>query len=209
MDLSGDTWTLIQLYEGEGERSFVKHQCMHCIEPACVSVCIVGALRKTEEGPVVYDAHKCIGCRYCMAACPFEIPRYEWDEQLPLIQKCTFCDDRLADGLGPACAEACPTGALIWGRRGEMLIEAEARLQENPGKYVQKIYGEDEVGGTSVLYLSHVPFENLDLPPLSSQAIPDLTWPYMLAAPWVFVSVGAIMGASYLITKRRQKGEEE
>jgi formate dehydrogenase iron-sulfur subunit len=209
MDLSGDTWTVIQLHEGDGARSFVKHQCMHCLNPACVSVCPVAALEKTPEGPVVYDATTCIGCRYCMTACPFGIPRYEWDEALPLIVKCTFCADRLTDGLEPACAAACPTGALIFGRRGEMLATAEGRLQDSPEKYVDRVYGKEEAGGTSVLYLSHVPFEDLGFPTLSSQALPDLTWPYLLSAPGVFFGVGGLMTAIYWITKRRVAAQEE
>jgi formate dehydrogenase iron-sulfur subunit len=126
-DLSGDTWTLIKAYQGEGEYSFVKQQCMHCVEPACVSACPVQALHKAETGAVVYSQERCIGCRYCMMACPFHIPRFEWDEILPRIVKCTLCNDRLEEGQGPRCAEVCPTGALIWGHWEELLAEAEER----------------------------------------------------------------------------------
>ncbi|HSF82408.1 MAG TPA: hydrogenase 2 operon protein HybA [Anaerolineales bacterium] len=174
-ELTADTWTLIQLHKGESENSFVKHQCMHCIDPGCVSGCPVHALEKTAAGPVTYDAGRCIGCRYCMYTCPFDIPRFEWEEVLPIIAKCTLCSDRIANGDGPACAERCPTGALIWGRRGDLLEEAEKRLIDHPNRYVNKVYGKDEAGGTSVLYLSHVPFEYLGLPKLGTEPITRLS----------------------------------
>jgi len=174
-ELTADSWTLIQLHQGENENSFVKRQCMHCIDPGCVSGCPVHALEKTEAGPVTYDARRCIGCRYCMYACPFDIPRFEWEEVLPVIAKCTLCSDRIAAGDGPACAERCPTGALIWGRRGDLLEEAEKRLVDYPNRYVNKVYGKDDAGGTSVLYLSHVPFEYLGLPKLGPEPIPGLS----------------------------------
>jgi len=174
-ELSADTWTLIQLHQGEGEDSFVKRQCMHCVDPGCVSGCPVHALEKTAAGPVTYNAARCIGCRYCMYTCPFDVPRFEWDQVLPVITKCTLCADRIAAGDGPACAERCPTGALIWGRRGDLLEEAEQRLADNPDRYVNHIYGKDDAGGTSVIYLSHVPFENLGLPNLGTEPIPRLS----------------------------------
>ncbi|NOY99752.1 MAG: hydrogenase 2 operon protein HybA [Chloroflexi bacterium] len=174
-DLSADTWTLIKLYEGEEEHSFVKRQCMHCLDPACVSGCPVHALQKTSEGPVTYDPDRCIGCRYCMYTCPFHVPRFSWDDVVPVIAKCTLCNDRLADGNGPACAERCPTGALVWGRRDDLLAEAESRLENNSDRYVNHIYGKDDVGGTSVLYLSHVPFEKVGLDDLGTEPIPQLS----------------------------------
>jgi formate dehydrogenase beta subunit len=203
-ELSGDTWTIIQLYQGEGEHAFVKHQCMHCIHPACASACPVQALHKTEKGPVIYDPSRCIGCRYCMVACPFNIPRFEWDEVLPRIVKCTFCNDRLEEGLGPNCAEACPTGALIWGRRDELLAEAEARLAANPDRYVNHIYGKDDAGGTSVLYLSHVPFEKLGFPEPDSESIPELSEKVAIyGTPSALLGVAGLLTGVYWITKRR------
>jgi formate dehydrogenase beta subunit len=173
--LSFDTWTLIQLYQGEGEFSFVKHQCMHCIEPACASACPVHALTKQDSGAVTWDAERCIGCRYCMLACPFHIPRFEWDVPIGAIAKCTLCQDRLVQGNGPRCAEMCPTGALIWGKRDELVAEAESRLAEKPDLYVDHIYGKDDAGGTSVLYLSSVPFSKLGFPELSDEPIPEVS----------------------------------
>lgn len=174
-ELSADTWTLIQLYQGEDTHSFVKRQCMHCVDPACVSGCPVTALEKTPTGPVTYDPDRCIGCRYCMYTCPFHIPRFEWDEVIPVIAKCTLCSDRLAVGDGPACAEICPTGALDWGTRGDLITEAESRIASDPDSYVDYVYGKDDAGGTSVLYLSHVPFENVGLEDLGTAGIPELS----------------------------------
>jgi formate dehydrogenase iron-sulfur subunit len=177
--LSAETWTLpeARVVEEGGElhRVYVKRQCMHCVDPACVSACPVGALQKTPEGPVVYDCTRCIGCRYCMVACPFGVPKFEWEEALPRIRKCTFCADRQAEGLEPACAAACPTGALVFGDRDALIAEAEARIQADPGRYVPQVYGRDEVGGTSWLYLSPVPFEELGFPALKKEAVTTLS----------------------------------
>jgi formate dehydrogenase iron-sulfur subunit len=209
-ELSADTWTLIQLYQGEEGESFVKHQCMHCISPACVSVCPVAALEKTESGPVVYHAERCIGCRYCMAACPFGIPKSQWEEPLPLIQKCDFCADLQAEGKHPACGEACPTGALIYGTRKEMLGTAKARLQED-SSFVQKVYGETEAAGTSMLYISKVGFDKLGFPDVPDTDFPTITWPYMVAVPGVIGVMVTLSTAIYLFTHRKknhQTGKE-
>jgi formate dehydrogenase beta subunit len=179
MELSADTWTIIQLYREGDEYSFSRLGCMHCVEPACASACPVHALEKTADGPVVYDPKRCIGCRYCMVACPFNVPRFEWDKVLPEVKKCTFCTtegrNRLEQDLGPACADRCPTGALIWGMRGELLEEARQRLEENPDKYVDHIYGEDDIGGTSVMLLSDVDFEKVGYPMLGDAPVPKLS----------------------------------
>ncbi len=206
LELSADTWTLIQLYEGNDERSFVKHQCMHCLEPACASACPVHALEKTAEGPVTYDPVRCIGCRYCMVACPFNVPRFEWEEVLPKVVKCTFCTDRLAVGDGPACVEACPTGALIWGKRGELLTEAKGRIADSPDKYESHIYGEHDVGGTSVLYLSHVGFANLGLPDLGTEPVPELSDQIAsVILPTLFAGGLAVLAGAHYITGKRSK----
>jgi formate dehydrogenase iron-sulfur subunit len=152
--LSPTAYTALEEHDGV----MVRRMCQHCESPSCASVCPVGAFEKTPEGPVVYDESKCIGCRYCMQACPFQVPRYEWASTRPRVQKCRFCYGRLKNGLKPVCAEACPTGATTFGSREEMLREALSRLQSEPGDYVNRIYGQSEVGGTSILYLSKVPF---------------------------------------------------
>ncbi len=207
--LDGDTWTLIKLYQEDDTYSFVKNQCMHCVEPACASVCPVQALEKTPEGPVVYHSYKCIGCRYCMTACPFDVPKYEWDQVNPLIQKCDFCADLQEQGLEPACGAACPTGALISGKRGDLLEVAHNRIKEQPKTYVNHVYGENEVGGTSMLYLSKVSFEKLGYPNLNSDPIPEITWPYMKAVPFVFFGMAGLMSAVYYWTHRNENTKEE
>lgn len=166
--LSGNTFTRIIFLEtvnreGMLEWNFVKRQCMHCNEPACASVCPVGALIKREDGPVVYDDSRCIGCRYCMMACPFQIPKFQWESKSPLIRKCTFCADRIDIGLMPACAATCPTQALLFGDRSDLIYEAWRRINTHPTKYVHHVYGEKTVGGTSKLYLTSVPFSQLGL----------------------------------------------
>jgi formate dehydrogenase iron-sulfur subunit len=204
-DLSAYTWTLIQLYKSETATSFVKHQCMHCIDPACVSVCPVAALEKTASGPVVYHQERCIGCRYCMAACPFGIPKSQWDKALPLIQKCDFCADRLADGQQPACGAVCPTGALISGTRQQMLETAYSRLTASRA-YYQHVYGENEAGGTSMLYIANTNFKNLGFPELSDRDLPPITWPYMKAVPAVIAVMVTLCTGIYLRTHRGDSG---
>lgn len=212
--LSAKTWTLIQFSEvEEGDKlywAFLKQQCMHCLHPACVSACPVSALQKTEEGPVVYHANRCIGCRYCMLACPFGVPRFEWEKPLPLIRKCTFCADRLAEGLQPACAKTCPAGAITFGERDTLIAEAESRIQNNPGKYVNHVYGKEEVGGTSVLYISHIPFEKVGLPTLGTQ--PVTAWSEKAAiygTSSALVGVAALLGGIYWFTKRKERVQAE
>ncbi|OQY26043.1 MAG: hypothetical protein B6I34_00765 [Anaerolineaceae bacterium 4572_32.1] len=219
--LSAWTWTLPELTEiekdGEVNRVFAKRQCMHCLHPACVSACPVGALRKTESGPVVYDASRCIGCRYCMVACPFGIPKLEWEKSLPRIRKCTFCADRQQAGLEPACTAACPTGALTFGNREDLIAEAEARLQEHPERYVSHLYGKDELGGTSWMYLSPVSFEELDFPDLETESVTQLSETVATyGTAGIVVGVTAVLGGLYRFSKRtqdtentRQEGESE
>jgi Fe-S-cluster-containing dehydrogenase component len=150
---------------------------MHCNQPACVSACIVGALEKLPSGPVVYDAWKCIGCRYCMVACPFQIPAYEYDNALnPQVRKCTFCATRvIEEGKKPACVAICPNEALTFGKREDLIAMAHARIKANPEKYFDHVYGETEAGGTAWLYLAGSDFINTELPKLRAAAIPDLT----------------------------------
>jgi formate dehydrogenase iron-sulfur subunit len=210
-DLSGSTWTVVQVAKVEqtGEWSFVKRQCMHCLHPACVSACPVGALRQTEYGAIVYKAERCIGCRYCMVACPFSIPKFQWDKSLPYIQKCDFCVDRLEQGLQPACVDACPTGALTFGDRDSLITEAERRIANHPDKYVDHIYGKDELGGTSVLYLSSIPFEELGFPTLDSEPVTELSEAVATyGTPSVAFSVAGLLGGLYYWFSRHEKDAE-
>jgi len=176
--------TVINSYDGspsaiqyDRKETNIKVQCMHCLDPACVSACIVGALTKSEEGPVLYDADKCIGCRYCMVACPFEIPAYEFENPTtPKVMKCTYCvDEQEKTGASPACATACPMEAIVFGKRSDILELGRLRIEEQPDRYIDHIYGEKEVGGTSWLYLSGRPHEELDLPVLPETAPPRLS----------------------------------
>jgi Fe-S-cluster-containing dehydrogenase component len=175
-----DAFTVLNRFEdpdNPSKKYTMKVQCMHCNEPACVSACIVGALRKTSTGPVVYDAWKCIGCRYCMVACPFQIPAYEYDNALdPRVRKCTFCFERITeDHELPACVAICPNEALTFGTRQQLLDIAHYRIKSNPGVYVDHVYGETEAGGTSWLYLAPVDFKHTELPVLKADVIPSLT----------------------------------
>ncbi|MBI2955865.1 MAG: 4Fe-4S dicluster domain-containing protein [Acidobacteria bacterium] len=188
-----------------GER-FSRRLCMHCADPTCVSVCPVAALRKTELGPVTYDEGRCIGCRYCMLACPFQVPAYEWSKRLPRVKKCDMCYERQTAGLPTACAEACPTGATLSGERDELIAEARRRLAESPGEYYPHIYGLEEVGGTSVLMLSAVPFEQLGLrADLLREPLPRLTWRALSLVPDVVVVGTVLLGGIWWITHRREE----
>jgi formate dehydrogenase iron-sulfur subunit len=210
---SADTWLVMQFREvenGDGLAwAFGRHACMHCVHPACVSACPVGALYKTDEGPVLYRDDRCIGCRYCMLACPFEIPTFQWGDGLfegAEIKKCTFCIDRLSAGMEPACVHTCPSGALMYGERDELIAVAEGRIREHPERYVDHVYGKDEAGGTSLLYISPVPFEDLGMPQLGSKPIQEDAEDIMTkATPSVLVGMLIGLGGIYWVVKRRQK----
>ena len=211
--LSADTWTLPELQEieedGRHYKVFVKKQCMHCVDPACVSACPVGALQKLDSGPVVYDCTRCIGCRYCMVACPFGIPKFEWDEPLPRIQKCTFCADRQADGLEPACAAACPTGALMFGDRDSLIAEAESRIEADPDGYFHHLYGKEELGGTSWMYLSPVNFEAMGFPLVGTEPVTSLSEAVATyGTAGVAASVTMLLGGLYYWFNGRQREVE-
>ena len=166
-ELDATTRNVIKLWKDEKNPSvfaFMKQQCMHCIDPACVSVCMIGALKKREQGADTYDKDVCIGCRYCQVACPFNVPKFEWQSATPKIVKCELCPERRAQGKLPACVEVCPRQAVIYGRRTELLEEAHRRIDAESTRYQPSVYGEEEMGGTQVLYLSAVPFTRLGLP---------------------------------------------
>ena len=189
--------------------TFAKVQCMHCQDPACVSACIVGALTKDETGAVRYDATKCIGCRYCMVACPFEIPAYEYHNPLtPKVMKCTFCYDRISkDGGLPGCATICPTEAITFGKRATLLAVAKKRISENPADYIDHVYGEKEVGGTSWMYLSGVPFEAVNLPTLPETPSPKLSETIqhsLFSYLWSPIALFGILGAIMFKNKGKQ-----
>jgi formate dehydrogenase iron-sulfur subunit len=221
--LSAKTFTYMRYREvGDGDNlkwAFCKIQCMHCEHPACETACIVGALKKNEEtGAVTYDRGACIGCRYCMVACPFGIPTYEWEKPSPWIRKCTFCADRQtgnenepAGTLHPACVTACPTGALEFGDREELIEEAYRRMEAAPDRYYKDgegnphIYGEKEAGGTAWMYISSVSPEELDLPKVTNESVPRNARKAMSTLPYYALGVIGLAAGIYWVTKRRQK----
>ena len=189
--------------ETHGDK-FSRRLCMHCSEPTCVSVCPVGALEKTSLGPVVYDETKCMGCRYCMQACPYQVPSYEWDARLPKMRKCNMCYERQVKGEPTACTGACPTGATTCGDRDALVAEAKQRIAAKPDQYYGRIYGLTEVGGTSVLYLSAVPFEQIGLRTnLPQEPLPALTWRVLELVPDVVSTGTVLLGGVWWITNRR------
>jgi formate dehydrogenase iron-sulfur subunit len=208
--LTPTSWTRIQTryvdYKGKRLRVNTKIQCLHCLTPACAAACPVGALHKTEAGPVVYDQGKCFGCRYCIVACPFGIPTYEWANPIPWVRKCTLCADRVAAGKQPACVEACPTGALTFGEdRKALLLTAGLRMAHEPDRYVHHIYGEKELGGTSWLYISPVPFELLGFPAVGKGTVTTNVERAMGAVPPALLGVAAVMSGVYWVFKRKER----
>ncbi|MGZ5441006.1 MAG: 4Fe-4S dicluster domain-containing protein [Thermoanaerobaculia bacterium] len=210
---SDTKFTYVAVKTIKDEEKYMRNLCMHCIDPTCVSVCPVKALTKSAEGPVVYDASKCMGCRYCMMACPFQIPKYEWSKAIPTVKKCIMCSERVAEGKQTACAEACPTGATFFGDRDLLLVEARKRIDENPLQYVNHIYGEMEAGGTGVLMLSSIPFSEWGFPAnLPTHSLPSITEGVLAHVPDVVTLGSAVLGGIYWITHRREivaKTEQE
>jgi formate dehydrogenase iron-sulfur subunit len=230
--LSARTYTLISFHEVDNpkkpegfDNAFVMRRCFHCLEPGCVSACPTTALYRQADGPVAYDAAKCIGCRYCMLACPWDVPTAEWDKLAPKIEKCTHCNDRTSqpapiafngvkapesetkrflDTIAtPACVKACPADALRYGTRDEMLAMAKKRIADRPDKYVDHVYGEKELGGTTVLYVSPVPFDKLGFPTFGEKPYPKFTAAALGAVPPAVMAIGALLGAAYAYFRKR------
>ncbi|BCS52167.1 hydrogenase 2 operon protein HybA [Geobacter sp. SVR] len=236
-ELSGKTLNIIKVYKNGTAATkdtavngyaFFKQQCLHCISPACASVCPAGAFRKDpENGAVYYLASKCIGCRYCQLACPFGVPRYEWDSAWPEVRKCQLCNHRYKEGKYAACAEYCPTGATVFGKVRDLRAEARQRLALKPGQeyefplqtvnsrertrremahYINHVYGLTEAGGTQNLMLSGVPFDLLGFRKnIANFDLPSLTWAYIAKIPWVFAGVFLGGTALYKLTHRKDK----
>ncbi len=198
-------WTVVNKFETEKGEVFVKMQCMHCWQPACASACLTNAMYKTKEGPVIWRDGKCLGCRYCMAACPFDIPKYEYNSWNPKVQKCNMCWERLQEGKKPACVEACPTDALMFGKKRELMEIARVRIYHHPEKYVHKIYGEYEVGGTGWLYISAVPFEQLGFrTDLGTTPYPEYTKEFLYAVPLVLFGAPALLLGLNLLSGKEE-----
>ena len=141
-----------------------------------------------------------------MIACPYSVPKYEWSKLAPYVTKCDMCAEKVLSGGQPACVEACPTGASIFGTREAMLLEARKRIVENPGTYVDRVYGENELGGTSVLYLTDVPFEKLGfITPPNQQPMPTLSAAALAEVPTVVAVGGSVLAGLYWITQRRRE----
>jgi len=207
---SVDQLTVINAYETSKGEVYVKKQCMHCNQPACVAACLTNAMEKTKEGPVIWHADKCMGCRFCMVSCPFHIPKFEYESNNPRIRKCTMCADRLKEGELPACVENCPNEALVFGTRRELLEEAKRRIYQNPDDYHHEIYGEDVVGGTSYLYISPVPFEELGFnTELETEALPKTTTGFLHGVPVIETLLPPFLLGIAAAAKWKSKKTEE
>jgi Fe-S-cluster-containing dehydrogenase component len=215
-DLSGDTKNIIKIYEGDGETSYMKAQCMHCIDPACARACMIGSFKKREFGIITWNPDKCIGCRYCQVACPYGIPKFQWDTPTPKIVKCELCHHIVTKGGQPACCESCPKGAVIYGDYRELKAEAQRRIEAHPDRYWPagdpQIFGDSEGGGTQVLYLAGVDFAHLGLPDLGddpagerASKVQHAVYQGAIAPVALYGLLGAVMWRNRRAAK---KGEE-
>ncbi len=206
-------YTIVNRYQPKGQKLpvFVKTQCNHCMEPACVSACFVKALHKSKDGPVTYDASLCVGCRYCMVACPFDIPAYEYNEPFsPRIMKCTMCQPRIEKGERPGCVAACPRDALTFGKRDDLIKIARQRIAKYPEKYIDHIYGEKEMGGTNWLYLAGVPFNEIGMRmDLGVTAAPYFTAGALSVVPMVVGTGVVLLTGIYAISQRKDRVAQE
>lgn len=219
-DLSSFAKNIIKLYksaDGHGY-SFVKQQCMHCVDPACVAGCSFHALTKDKKtGIVGWTSDKCMGCRYCEITCPYHIPKFQWEGWNPQIVKCELCKDRIAEGKEPACSTVCPAHAVIFGTREQLLAEAKERIRLHPGKYYQdRVFGEYDGGGTQALYLSHVPFDKIGLPNLGNESVPEkyLKWQkraysYLAVPVVLYASMVAVIRNNFKHHKEHMEEEQK
>ena len=209
-------FTVVNAWEKDGERGgsvWAKVQCMHCNDPACSSACVVTAFSKLENGAVVYDPWRCMGCRYCMVSCPFQVPAYEYDDALtPRVRKCEFCNEETSAGGVPACVEVCPVEALTYGPRDKLVELAKERMAARPDRYVDRVYGEHEVGGTAWLYIAGQDFTSLGFPELPEQAPPELTEKIQHGVFKGFIpplALYALLGQAMWMTERRKRKEAD
>jgi Fe-S-cluster-containing dehydrogenase component len=199
--------TVVNRYDVNDKEFYRKHQCMHCNEPSCVSVCLVSALTKSPEGPVLYDPDVCMGCRYCMVACPYYALSYEYEDPLtPRVMRCTMCYPRIKEGRNPGCADACPMGAIVFGRRDDLIRLARDRIHKNPERYIDHIFGEHEFGGTSWLTIAGVSFDELGLlEGVTSTPLPELTKGFLSLVPLVLTMWPGLLLGFYAFSKRKDK----
>ncbi len=226
-DLSGDTKNIIKRYQAEGELSYMKQQCMHCIDPGCVNACMIGSFKKREFGIVTWLPDRCIGCRYCQVACPYNIPKFEWDTPVPEIVKCELCNHIIVDtetgglreGAEPGCCQACPVDAVIFGTYEELLADARQRVADHPERYYPagspQIFGDTEGGGTQVLYLAGVDFEKLGLPKLGDEGVGELArniqhgvYQGFIAPVALYGMLGAVMWRNRRASKKQEGSDE-
>ncbi|NQU86326.1 MAG: 4Fe-4S binding protein [Mariniphaga sp.] len=202
--------TVVNAFETSKGEVYIKRQCMHCNSPACAAACLTQAMHKTDNGPVVWIGDKCMGCRYCMVSCPFDMPKFEYLSPNPKIVKCDMCFNRQQEEKQPACVENCPAEALMFGTRRELLKEAQKRIVENPDLYVDHIYGETEAGGTAFLYLSPVPFDELGFNTnIQQSSYPELTKGFLYTVPSVFVLLPMLLLGIQEATKKNKTNSEE
>ena len=200
----------INIFNTSKGEVFNKTQCMHCNEPACAAACLTQAMYKTKEGPVIWRGDKCMGCRYCMVSCPFDVPKFEYHSSNPIIQKCDMCYNRIIKGQIPSCAEACTGGAVIFGTRRELIAEARKRIAKSPKDYYEDIFGENEAGGTSNLYVSPVPFNEVGFKTnLQNTSYPALSKGFLYTVPSVFVLLPPLLLGIHEATKNKSSNSEE
>ena len=204
---SPEAYTVVNRYQTEEGTVYVKKQCMHCSQPACTAACLTKAMYKTKEGPVIWRSNKCMGCRYCMVSCPFEIPKFEYHSPIPKIQKCNMCWERQQEGKMPACVEACPVGVMIFGKRRDVLQEAMMQMYKQPEKYYREmLYGQHIVGGTGWTFLSPVPFEQLGFrTDLGITAYPEYTKEFLYAVPVILALWPPMLWAVSLALKEAEE----
>ncbi len=235
-DLSSKTLTVIQRhYDPEipkGGSAFIKKQCMHCVDPGCVSACPVSAMTKDPKtGVVTYNKDACIGCRYCQIACPYNVPKFEWDKPLPQIIKCQLCSHLIEKGGISACCSGCPTGASLFGPVELLKKEAQRRLQYNPGeiyefpledirsgrtvphtaaKYTPHVFGETELGGSQVMYLSAVDFDKFGLPDLPDESYASMTESIQHTLyKGMFLPIVLLVGLVYSVKRNTEDDDSE
>ena len=203
-------WTVVNRYNVGGKEVFRKLQCLHCQDPACASACFAQCFKKEKDGTVSYEGSQCVGCRYCMVACPFYVPGFQYDEAFdPLVQKCTFCRPRLKEGKLPGCVEKCPMDALTFGKRSDLIKLARKRIQDNPGRYVDYIYGETDAGGTSWMTLSGVAPEALGQDPnLGNRPMGELTAGALGSVPMIIGFWPVLFAGAYGVTKVKEAKEK-
>jgi formate dehydrogenase iron-sulfur subunit len=201
--------TVINVFSTSKGEAFAKKQCMHCNEPACVAACLTQAMYKTAEGPVIWRGDKCMGCRYCMVSCPFDVPKFEYHSANPRIEKCNMCYDRLKEGKKPACVENCPAEALKFGKRRDLIKEARKRINDNPDQYEDYIYGEHEAGGTGYLYLAAAPFSEIGFnTSVQKESYPALSKGFLYSVPAIFVLWPAMLLGLREATKNKRSDQE-